>query len=101
MPVRAIITTDTRADCAEAENLIDGFQMDYLLGDKGYDSDAIVAKVEAQGAKAVIPPRKTASNPENTTRLSTSCSIWWRTPSRISSGGGRSPRAMQRTCRPS
>ena len=58
MPVRAIITEGTRADCAEAENLIDGFQMEYLLGDKGYDSDAIVAKVEAQGAKAVIPPRK-------------------------------------------
>lgn len=63
MPVRAIITTDTLADCAEAENLIDGFQMDYLFGDKGYDSDAIVEKVEAQGAKGVIPPRKNRKQP--------------------------------------
>ena len=32
--------------------------MTHLLADKGYDSDAIVAKAEKQGAKAVIPPRK-------------------------------------------
>ncbi len=37
--------------------------MDYLLGDKGYDSDAIVAKVKAQGATAVIPPRKNRKQP--------------------------------------
>ena len=30
--------------------------MNYLLADKGYDSDAIVAKAEQQGAIAVIPP---------------------------------------------
>ena len=32
--------------------------MAYLLADKGYDSDAIVAKAKQQGAEAVIPPRK-------------------------------------------
>ena len=37
--------------------------MDYLLADKGYDSDAIVAKVEGQGAQAVIPPRKNRKGP--------------------------------------
>ena len=58
MPIRAVITEGTRADCAEADKLIDGFQMAHLLADKGYDSDAIVVRVEAQGAKAVIPPRK-------------------------------------------
>jgi hypothetical protein len=42
---------------------MDGFKMDYLLADKGYDSDAIVAHAQAQGAQAVIPPRpaRTAS----------------------------------------
>jgi transposase len=30
----------------------------YLLADRGYDSDAIVAQAENQGLKAVIPPRK-------------------------------------------
>ena len=37
--------------------------MDYLLADKGYDSDAIVAKAEGQGAQAVIPPRKNRKGP--------------------------------------
>ncbi|CAZ88052.1 transposase of ISThsp6, IS5 family IS427 group, ORFB [Thiomonas arsenitoxydans] len=58
LPLRAVITEGTRADCAEAERLMDGFKMDYLLADKGYDSDAIVAHAQAQGAQAVIPPRK-------------------------------------------
>ena len=63
LPLRAVITEGTRADCAEAERLMDGFKMDYLLADKGYDSDAIVAKVQAQGAQAVIPPRKNRKQP--------------------------------------
>lgn len=37
--------------------------MAHLLADKGYDSDMIVAKAEAQGAKAVIPPRKNRKHP--------------------------------------
>lgn len=43
--------------------MIDGCQMAHLLADKGYDSDAIVAKAEEQGAKAVIPPRKNRKQP--------------------------------------
>lgn len=43
--------------------MIGGFQMAHLLADKGYDSDMIVAKAEAQGAKAVIPPRKNRKQP--------------------------------------
>jgi transposase len=29
-----------------------------LLADKGYDTDAIIAAVEAQGMEVVIPPKK-------------------------------------------
>lgn len=29
-----------------------------MLADKGYDSDAIIAHVEAQGAVAIIPPKR-------------------------------------------
>ena len=43
--------------------MIDGFQMAHLLADKGYDSDAIVAIAEKQGAKVVIPPRKNRKQP--------------------------------------
>ena len=53
-----VVTEGTRADCAEAEALIDGFEMAHLLADKGYDTDAIVAKATEQGAEAVIPSRK-------------------------------------------
>jgi transposase len=42
---------------------MDGFKMDYLLADKGYDSDAIVVHAQAQGAQAVIPPRKNRKQP--------------------------------------
>ena len=37
--------------------------MTYLLADKGYDSDSIVAQAEKQGAKVVIPPRKNRKQP--------------------------------------
>ncbi len=43
--------------------MIEGFQMEHLLAGKGYDSDAIVAKVGKHGAKAVIPPRKNRKQP--------------------------------------
>ncbi len=63
MPLRVVVTEGTRADCAEADGLIDGFKMEHLLADKGYDSDAIVAKAKEQGAQAVIPPRKNRKEP--------------------------------------
>ena len=52
------ITSGTVADCREACNLIEGIDAEYLLADKGYDSDALVEKVEKNGMTAVIPPRK-------------------------------------------
>ena len=53
-----VITSGTVADCKQACSLIDGINAEYLLADRGYDSDVIVKKVEESGAKAVIPPRK-------------------------------------------
>jgi len=38
--------------------LIEGIDAQYLLADKGYDSDAIVAKAKEQGMEPVIPPRR-------------------------------------------
>ncbi|HEY3328212.1 MAG TPA: IS5 family transposase, partial [Novimethylophilus sp.] len=63
MPIRVIATEATRADCAEAANLISGMNAEYLIADKGYDSDAIVEQARAQGMGAVIPPRKNRNNP--------------------------------------
>jgi len=58
MPVRVIATSATVADCTEASALIEGFEAEHLLADKGYDSDAIVKQAREQGMQAQIPPRK-------------------------------------------
>ena len=58
MPVRIIITQGTRADCTQASRLIEGITAEYLLADRGYDSDAIVEQAKKQGMEPVIPPRK-------------------------------------------
>lgn len=40
-----------------------GLDAQYLLADKGYDSDALVVKAETSGMKAVIPPRRNRKQP--------------------------------------
>jgi len=58
MPLRAIVTAATEADCSQAGNLIAGMQAEHLIADKGYDSDDIVRKAQEQNMQAQIPPRK-------------------------------------------
>ena len=53
-----VVTEGTTADCTQAGKLIDGISAEYLLADRGYDTDAIVEQAEKQGMKVVIPPRK-------------------------------------------
>ena len=65
MPVRILITEGTRADCSQAEHLIEGIDAEYLLADKGYDSDKIIEKAKEGGMTAVIPPRCSRSMTRN------------------------------------
>ena len=58
LPVRIVITEDSRADCTQAGRLIESINADYLLADKGYDSDAVIKQAKDQGMEPVIPPRK-------------------------------------------
>ncbi len=58
MPVRVLITQGTTADCTQASRLIEGFDADYLLADRGYDSNAIIEQARKQGMEAVIPSKK-------------------------------------------
>ena len=58
MPLRAIITQGTAADCSQAVHLIEGIKADYLLADRGYDSNEVIAKAQSQGMKVVIPPKR-------------------------------------------
>lgn len=58
MPIRAIITEGTTADCTQVDRLIEGLCADYLIADKGYDMDAILVQAESQGMKVIIPPKR-------------------------------------------
>ena len=58
MPVRAIITQGTTADCTQASRLIEGLTAEALLADKGYDTDAILEQAKNQGMEPIIPPKK-------------------------------------------
>ena len=51
MPVRVIVTDGTMADCSMAGKLIEEFDTDYPLADRGYDTDSVIeqagcAKIE-------------------------------------------------------
>ena len=58
MPVRVLVTADTRADCKEAIALIDGIAAQYLLADRGYDTDELIRYAPANGIQPVIPSKE-------------------------------------------
>ena len=58
MPVRVFVTAGTINDCKQADALIDGICAQYLLADRGYDSNKIINKAISQGMCVVIPPKK-------------------------------------------
>lgn len=56
-PLRWIVTGGEVADITQAHALIEGLHTRAVIGDKGYDADALIARIHAAGAQAVIPPR--------------------------------------------
>ena len=52
------LTAGTVADCCVALPLIEGLQAQWFIADKAYDTDAIVAALQALGMEVVIPPKK-------------------------------------------
>ena len=56
-PVKIILTPGQAHDVTQGPALIAGSQAAKVMADKGYDSDALIAEIEAHGAEAVIPPR--------------------------------------------
>ena len=58
LPLRAFVTEGTAADCKQAGRLIEGMSAQYLLADRGYDSDEIIKNATNKGMISVIPPRK-------------------------------------------
>ena len=51
------LTPGQAADITQAAPLLDEVEPDAFIGDKGYDSDALVEKLEQRGITPVIPPR--------------------------------------------
>ena len=56
-PLRWILTGGEVADITQAPTLIEGFDAQAVVADKGYDADTLVALITTAGATAVIPPR--------------------------------------------
>ena len=64
MPVRMAVTAGTVADCTQAEALIDGIEAEYLLADRGYDTNGVLAAARAGGMTPVIPPKGSRKSPQ-------------------------------------
>ena len=55
-PVRWQLTGGQAHDITEAPALIAGFQVEQVIADKAYDSNAFIELIRAAGAEVVIPP---------------------------------------------
>ena len=55
--IRFILTGGNRNDITQAEALIENLFPEYVLADKGYDSDKFVLLLQNRNLKAVIPSR--------------------------------------------
>jgi putative transposase len=58
LPLRLIGSPGQRNDIAFAHELIDGFDADVAIADKGYDADHLVVRIAESGAEVVIPPKR-------------------------------------------
>jgi transposase len=58
MPIRIIATKGTTADCSQTEELIADIRAQYLLADKGYDSNKIIKQAIDRGMEPAVTPRK-------------------------------------------
>ena len=57
-PVRFILTQGQSSEYDQADALIEGFKADFVLADKGYDSNDFIENIQAGSSVAVIPARK-------------------------------------------
>jgi len=62
-PIRIIIDEGKAHDMRQAPDLVEGLCSTELIADKGYDSDALAAQLEAQGCGVVIPARRGRKSP--------------------------------------
>jgi transposase len=58
-----VLTPGQAADVTQAETLLQGIPFEVVIGDKGFDSQKLVAFIESRGGEAVIPSRKNTTEP--------------------------------------
>ena len=61
--VRFVLLPGQRYDTVGVSPLLDGVAFDALIGDMAFDTDAIIAEIDARGAKAVIAQHPRRSQP--------------------------------------
>ena len=57
-PLRLIGSPGQRNDIAFAHELVDGFEANVTIADKGYDADHLCEKIAESGSEVVIPPKR-------------------------------------------
>jgi len=57
-PVRFILTGGQASDSPQAIPLLEGFDFDAVIADRGYDAETILAYIAGNDAEAIIPARK-------------------------------------------
>jgi transposase len=55
LPVKLLLTPGQEADITHAPALLEDVSFSVVIGDKGYDSQALVTTITSQGGEAVIP----------------------------------------------
>ena len=58
MPVVFTVTSGTVADSSQADTLISDIEAQYLLADRGYDTNKVLELVACQRMEAVIPSKR-------------------------------------------
>jgi len=63
LPTQFVLSPGQDADVTHAPALLAGTPAAVVIGDKGYDKQALVDDIEAKGGEAVIPTRKNSTRP--------------------------------------
>ena len=79
--MRFVLTGGQAADALQAIPLLTGIETAYVIADKGYESNKILAFIRCQGAKLSYHPSPTEGILGNTTVNFTGSATWLNGPS--------------------
>jgi transposase len=65
LPAKLVLTPGQDADVTQAETILHDVPFEVVIGDKGFDSQKLVAFIESRGGEAVIPSRKNSTEPRD------------------------------------